>query len=95
VVLRDHHGGFLAGASHFFTSMNDPERAEFLACRQGLLLAKDNGIDRVCLESDCLGAVAKLKHRETNRSIHGPLVKEIKSLLKGFADHSIRHVHRW
>jgi ribonuclease HI len=94
VILRDHHGGFLAGANHFFTTVSDPERAELLACRQGLLLAKGNGIGRICLESDCLGAVAKLNHRETNRSIHGPLVEEIKSLLKDFADHSVRHVRR-
>jgi hypothetical protein len=94
VILRDHHGGFLAGASHFFTSVSDPERAELLVCRQRLLLAKGIGIGRVYLESDCLGAVVKLNHRETNKSVHGPLVEEIKSLLKDFTDHSVRHVRR-
>jgi hypothetical protein len=31
VVMRDRHGGFLAGSSHFFPQVSDPERAELLA----------------------------------------------------------------
>jgi hypothetical protein len=48
----------------------------------------------VCLESDCLGVVAKLRSGDIDRSLHGPLVEEIKTLLGGFVDHSIRHVRR-
>jgi ribonuclease HI len=94
VVLRDHHGGFVVGASHFFPSVPDPERVELLACKQALRLAGDKGIDKVVLESDCLGAVAKLNIKDIDRSSssYGPLVEEIKLLLSGFADHYVRHV---
>jgi hypothetical protein len=81
VVLRDHHGGFVAGASHFFPSTPDPERTELLACKQALILAKERDVQKVCLESDCLDAISKLRSDETDRSMHGPLVEEIKSLL--------------
>jgi ribonuclease HI len=94
VVLRDHHGGFVVGACHFFPSVPDPERVELLACKQALQLAVDKGIDRVVLESDCLGAVVKLNNKEIDRSSHGPLVEEIKLLLSGFTDHYVRHVRR-
>jgi hypothetical protein len=46
------------------------------------------------LESDCLGAVAKLQSTEMNMSTHGPLVKDIKKMLEGFADYSVRHARR-
>jgi ribonuclease HI len=94
VVLRDHDGRFLAGASHFFHHVSDPERAELLACKQALVLAKAKGLSRVVVETDFLGVVANIGSNDMDRSIHGPLVEEIKSLLKDFADHSVRHVRR-
>jgi ribonuclease HI len=87
VVLRDHNGGFLAGASHFFHSSPDPERAELMACKHALTLARTKGVGKVILETDCLGAVAKIRSCDIDRSVHGPLVEEIKSMLKVFADH--------
>jgi hypothetical protein len=61
VVLRDHHGGFIQGASHFLNSIPDAERAELHACKEALELAREKGSRKVCLESDCLGAVSKLR----------------------------------
>jgi ribonuclease HI len=94
VILRDHHGGFVAGACHFFPSVPDLERVELLACKQALRLAGDKGIDKVVPDSDCLGAVAKLNSKEIDRSSHGPLVEEIKLLLSRFTVHYVRHVRR-
>jgi ribonuclease HI len=94
VVLRDHNGSFVAGASHFFRSSPDPERTELMACRHALILARSLNLGKVSLESDCLGAVAKIRSCDIDRSMHGPLVEEIKSMLKNFAEHSVRHVRR-
>ena len=44
---------FNAGACHFFPSVSDPERAELLACRGALELAREMGVDKVALETDC------------------------------------------
>jgi hypothetical protein len=45
------------------------------------------------LETDSVGAVSKLKKLETDRSILGPLVEEIK-MLGEFEASSIEHVRR-
>jgi ribonuclease HI len=94
VVMRDRHGGFLAGSNHFFPRVSDPKRAEMLACKQGVALAKEKGEVRVILELDCLGAVAKLEGKELDRSMQGPLVEEIKELMRGFEDIRVTHVRR-
>jgi hypothetical protein len=46
----------------------------------------------VILELDCLGAVAKLKGKELERSMQGPLVEEIKELMGEFEDIRVTHV---
>jgi ribonuclease HI len=94
VVMRNHDGVVLEGASHFFHLAADPERSELMACKQALAMARTKGLSKIVLETDCLGAVAKIRSNDVDRSIHGPLVEEIKSMLKDFADHSIRHVRR-
>jgi ribonuclease HI len=92
VILRDHHGRFVEESCHFSTAIPDLERIELLACKETMILAKAKDVQMVCLESDCLGVVAKLRSSDIDRSLHGPLVEEIKTLLGGFVDHSIRHV---
>lgn len=94
VVLRDHHGNFVSGASHFFPHLIDAEHAELLACQQGLVLARNRRILKVVLETDCTGVAAKLRRDEQDRSIHGPLVAQIKSLMQGFGDISVQVVRR-
>jgi ribonuclease HI len=94
VIVRDHNGRALACACYFFPSAMDPEAAELLACRRALMLAKDMNVDRVLLEMDCMGVVNKLRDKGLDRSAQGPLVEEIKKLMKGFAMASVSHVHR-
>jgi ribonuclease HI len=94
VIVRDHNGRALACACDFFPTAKDPETAELLACRRALLLARDMNVERVVLETDCMGAVNKLKDKGLDRSAQGHLVEEIKKLLKGFMMASVSHVHR-
>jgi ribonuclease HI len=94
VVLRDHHGVFICGASHFFSHVADAEGAELLACRRGVLLARESQVQKLVLETDSTGVAAKLVKVDLDRSFHGPLVEEIKFLLRGFGDHAVRAVRR-
>jgi ribonuclease HI len=94
VIIRDHHGAALAGASHFFPQVIDPERAELLACRSAVQLAMEIGARKLVLESDCAGVVGKLNGAGLDRSGHGPLVEEIKALFGGFERSSVIHVRR-
>jgi hypothetical protein len=47
---------------------------------------------KVVLELDCSGAVGKLTNKELDRSMHGPLVEEIKDSLKDLVVVHIKHV---
>jgi ribonuclease HI len=94
VVLRDHHGSFIAGACHFFDCVADAETAELLACKRGLLLAKTLQVKKVVVESDCSNAVTKLKGVDQDRSFYGPLVEEIKSILQSFEEVIVRSLRR-
>ena len=94
VVIRDHDGGVLGAACHFFPRLIDAEGAELLVCCKGLHLAKELQVQRVILETDNTGVAAKLGKEEQDRSLHGPVVEEIKTLLRGFGDYSIRSVQR-
>jgi hypothetical protein len=38
--------------------------------------------------------MSKLQNNERDRSMHGPLVEEIKELLRGFDDHVLKHARR-
>jgi hypothetical protein len=75
----------------FFPHLADAESAELRAGKLGLLALEKN-LRRVVLEMDSSGVVAKLNRDEQDRSTHGPLVEEIKSLLRKFNDSLVRSV---
>jgi hypothetical protein len=52
-------------------------------------VAKNLGVAKIVLETDCLSAAGKLRDKDMDRSGHGPLVEDIKELLKGFEDVAI------
>jgi hypothetical protein len=43
---------------------------------------------------DNLGVAMKLRQKDRGRSIYGPIIQEIKELLQGFVDVSIRTVRK-
>jgi hypothetical protein len=92
--MRDNHSSFLAGTSCFFPHVTDPERVELLACREPVQLAKHRGVSKLVLEMDCQTAVRKIVNKELDRSAHGPLVEDIKTLLGSFDDFLVSFVRR-
>jgi ribonuclease HI len=83
-VVRSHDGAFVAGASHFFPNVIDPEGAEVLACKHAVELAKEVGCRKFELELDCTNVVKKLKEDVRDRSVHGPLIEELKLAIRDF-----------
>jgi hypothetical protein len=82
----------VAGACYFFPSVVDAERAEILACRRAVQLAREAGVLELVLATGSYGVVTKLRIRNLDRSIHGPLIKDVKDLLDGFDGHQVVHV---
>jgi ribosome-binding protein aMBF1 (putative translation factor) len=64
VVIRDHHGGFRAGAGHFFPHLVDAEGAELQACRSAVMLAKEIQVQKLVLETDSAGSRKKAVGRK-------------------------------
>lgn len=89
VVMRDHNGKFLAGASHFFPSTSGPEQAELLASRRAIQVASEGGVGKIVLETVCQCPVGVQSERSLNRSVNGPLIEEIKTLLGYFDNYAI------
>lgn len=83
-VLRDHNGAFLAGVSHFFKDVVDPESAEILGCQRAVKFARERGIEKVHLELDNKGLVLILKDQQKNLATVRPWIQEIKSLMSSF-----------
>jgi ribonuclease HI len=94
VAIRDHDGRFLAGACHFFPSLQDPEDAELRACSRAMGLAKMLKLQQIVLETDNLAVASKLNMEAKDRSSHGPLAEEIKRELRGFDNHVVKWVRR-
>jgi hypothetical protein len=89
VVLRNHYGDFVSGETHFFSHVANAKATELLACRRGILLAHENQVQKLMLQTESTGVAAKLIRADRERSLNGVLVKKIKAPLKKFGDHRI------
>lgn len=54
VVVCDHDGFFLAGHTSLHERCSHALMMELLACRNGLLLARQCGVSKIFLETDCM-----------------------------------------
>lgn len=66
--------------------MRDPALAELLAGTEGVMLANQQGHDKIVLEMDSLEMVSKLKNATIDRSIYGSLIEELKFRCSSFSD---------
>jgi ribonuclease HI len=94
VVIRDHNGACVAACSDTYQEVIIPELAEAMAMRRALTFAKEEGLERVSLASDCLSIVQRINTGKMDRSICGPVIQDIKSLVASFLQCSIFHVRR-
>jgi hypothetical protein len=60
----------------------DPQRAKLLPCHHAIQVAKGIGVRKVILQTDCASVVGNLKKKYMDHPCCGPLVEEIKMLLK-------------
>ena len=82
VVLRDHGGAFRGGARAFLPSTSDPQLLELMASRQAMQLAIQQGFQKVHLELDSKEVVAMLNGSSKNLPAVGPLIDEVKEMLR-------------
>ena len=84
VVIRDHNGDFLTACSQILNEVTTPELAEALAVRCAISLARDEGLDRILLFSDCLSVIQRINL--------GVVTEDIKLLATSLSHVTFRHV---
>jgi hypothetical protein len=92
VVIRYHNGEFLAAHSQLLDEIMAPEFAEAHAIRCAVSLARDEGLDRFILVSDCLSFIQQIKAPERDRSLIGVVIEDIKTLVPSLSSVTFRHV---
>jgi hypothetical protein len=65
-----------------------------LAVRHALMVAKDHGVKRVALVSDCMSLIQHINSRIQDRSSAGSVIGDIKSLATDFETCSFRFSSR-
>ncbi|KAE8799336.1 WD repeat domain phosphoinositide-interacting protein 3 [Hordeum vulgare] len=94
VVIRDHHGAFLAATCHHFSHIVDPALAEILACKRALQVATEVNAMRVHVELDAKEGVDMLNQPHRVLSAVGPWIQEIKTAFGMFEDVKISWARR-
>jgi ribonuclease HI len=93
-VIRDCHGGFIHGSYYFFPQVKDAEGSELLACKQGLILAREAQAWKIILEMDSAVVASKLRSEGQDHSVYGSLVEDLKTLLHVFQETTVTLVCR-
>lgn len=94
VVLRDHDGRFLAGRAAWYARGVDAMFMEALACREALLLTRQCGATKVCLETDCLRLVNLWSSIDEQRSAVNLMLRDIRNLSRSFDEFSFVYASR-
>jgi ribonuclease HI len=93
-VVRDHQGAFRVAQARWYEQGLGACTMEASACRDALALAKQHGVQRVLLETDCMDLVNLWKKKEMQRYVVDPILKEIEDLSLAFHEFSFSYVNR-
>ncbi|XP_030958826.1 uncharacterized protein LOC115980745 [Quercus lobata] len=91
-LIRDHDGDWLKGFARGLGFTNSA-LAELWALRDGLLLAKEMGIQQLIIELDALSIVL-LMNNESKNLLMEPLLSDCRSLLKEIPNKRVIHAFR-
>jgi DNA mismatch repair protein MutH len=94
IVIRSHNGNFLAASSQLLDAVTVHELAEALALRSTVSLAREKGLKRVILLSDCLSVIQRIISPAQDRSLVGVVVKDIKTIASSMSSATFRHISR-
>jgi hypothetical protein len=80
-VIRDHLGDFKMAFCKKMQRVEDPELAEGLAVRCGVLFAKEQNLQHFIVASNCQNIIKKIQSPHLDRSQVGAIVCDIKNLV--------------
>ena len=91
-MIRDHSDHWIKGYSRALRTTNS-FIAELWALRNGLIIAKDLGLNNLIVELDALSVVHMINNDTSNLLIE-PLLFDCKSLYREIPNKQIQHVYR-
>ena len=92
-ILRCSNGDWIAGFARKLGNTTSTV-AELWALKNGLLVAKQLGIENICIEMDADFIVHLVSSPSMVNLILEPLLTDCKNLIKTFPNHSMAHVFR-
>jgi hypothetical protein len=94
VILRDSDGRTCGGTAKWYEHCMSALVAEAQACYDGLQFARDRGIRRICLETDCQVLVNLWVNRSHQNSEISPIIGKIEDLSRNFDSFSLCFISR-
>ena len=94
VVLRDQTGTFRRGRAQWYQHGLSALSMEAVACRDGLVLAREMNVSRVQVETDSQELVKLWELGALQRSCISPIIREIRDLCASFLDFSLVYINR-
>ena len=94
MIIRDHDGRFLSGRANWYGSAYDAMMMEAMACRDGIQWAREAGVSKLCLETDCLELVNLWKMLRSQRSRVSLILQDIKSISTSFDEFAFVYANR-
>ena len=91
-VIKDHDGHWLKGYARPLGCTNSC-MAELWALRDGLLIAKEMGINNLIIELDALSVVLLMNNNTANLLIE-PLLTDCRNLVREIPNKQIVHIYR-
>ena len=91
-MIREHSDHWIKGYSRALGTTNS-FIAELWALRNGLIIAKDLGLNNLIVELDALSVVHMINNDTSNLLIE-PLLSDCKSLYREIPNKQIQHVYR-
>jgi hypothetical protein len=94
VVIRDSAGTFIGGRALWYRHGLNALMMEAVACRDGVILAREMNFRRVQVETDSQELVNLWEMGELQRSSISPIIKDIKDISVFFLDFSLMYANR-
>ena len=91
-VIRDHNGKWIIGYAWSLGCTNNC-MAELWALRDGLLLARDMGLNNLIIELDALSVVMLMNNNTPNLTLE-PLLNDCRKLVREIPNKQITHIFR-
>jgi ribonuclease HI len=92
--LRDDQGRFVRGVAKWYDHCLDALTMEATACRDGLVMALQLGVQKIWLETDCQEVIRLWTADDNQRSSIGTILKEIRELSLLFQEFNFSFVAR-